>query len=131
RRPPDRHRSSASFSWSPASPHTEETGMRHRDILILWALGLALAAPPRAAGEPIDDLLDGEPDRHQVRARLIAHGDSLAAADPVKAALAFAYAGQGFARDGEPDSAVVCYERALALEPVPPRRIDLASALLA
>jgi dienelactone hydrolase len=105
--------------------------MRSRDILILLASALALAAPARATGEVLDDLLDAEPDRAAVRVRLIAHGDSLAATDPVKAALAFGYAAQGFARDGQPDSAVACYERAFALEPVATRRLDLAAALLA
>lgn len=92
---------------------------------------LAVAAAARADQAALDAVLDAQRDRAASRPRVVAYAESIAARDPAMAALALDAAGTGFARDGEPDSAVACFERALALEPVPPRRITLAAALIA
>ena len=104
--------------------------MRHGPILLLLASCLVLATPTRAQPGPLDALLDGSGDGPLLRARLIAHADSVAAADALEAAQALGDAALGFARVGEPDSAVACYERALALDSREERRMDLAGALL-
>ncbi len=101
--------------------------MRHSAALVLLASCLLLAAPAHAQRGPLDPLLETADDG--LRARLIAHADSVAAADAAGAAQALAYAGLSFARGGEPDSAVACYERAFALDGGLRRRMDLADAL--
>ena len=105
--------------------------MRRRLIPILIALGLAAAGPSLAQPGPLDPLLDSAPDAATLRPRLYAFADSQATRDPAQAAAAMAIAGQSFARAGEADSAIACYERALALDPREERRLALADALLA
>jgi len=104
--------------------------MRLRATLVLFASCLIVAAPSRAAREPLDVLLEASASGAELRPRLLAFADSVAAADAVRASQAIAWAGLSYARDGVPDSAISCYERAVALDPGEPRRVELASALL-
>src|SRR5262245_56929737 len=97
--------------------------MRLPLALVLLALTAALAVPARAQRGVLDPLLDAHGERASVLPRLLAFADSAAATDPPTAALALGYAGQGYAEDGEADSAVICYERALTLEPRLGRRM--------
>jgi hypothetical protein len=107
--------------------------MRLRLVLFLIAIALLSQARVNAAFaqagplDPVLDACDGDP---ALRARLFSLADSVAAADPVLASEALSITGQSFARRGELDSAVVCYQRAMALDPREPRRMDLAGALL-
>jgi hypothetical protein len=97
---------------------------------ILVASCLIAAAPSHAARRPLDVLADRSVDGAELRPRLLAFADSVASSDSVLASRAMAWAGSSFARDGEPDSAVACYERAAAIDPSEERRTELASALL-
>src|SRR5262245_34146703 len=107
--------------------------MRHRLVLFLIVAGLgsgirvpALLAQPG----PLDPVLDSCPSDRELRPRLFAVADSLATADPLLASEALSIAGQSFARRGEVDSAIVCFERAMGFDPREPRRVALAGALL-
>jgi dienelactone hydrolase len=107
--------------------------MRLRFVLFLIASALLSQARGSAvfaqAGplDPVLDACDGDP---VLRARLLSVADSVAAADPALASEALSIVGQSFARRGELDSAVVCYQRAMDLDPREPRRTELAGALL-
>lgn len=105
--------------------------MRLRVPLLAVLPCLILAAPAAAERGPLDAVVEAAPDGQALRPRLAAFADSAAATDPALAAQALAWAGLSFARQGEPDSAVACHERALALDPREPRRSELATALLA
>jgi dienelactone hydrolase len=105
--------------------------MRLCTLLVLIASGLTIAAPSRAARGPLDRVAETSPDGVSLRARLSAFADSVAAADPALAAQALAWAGESFAREARPDSAVTCHERAMALDSSEARRVELASALIA
>jgi len=108
--------------------------MRHRPTLTLIAAGLFLLAPASrsfAQPSPLDAVLDGSAGDAVLRSRLHAFADSVAASDPALASEAQSIAGQSLARRGEVDSAVACYERAMGLDPREPRRVELATALLA
>jgi pimeloyl-ACP methyl ester carboxylesterase len=104
--------------------------MRLRLTLVLFASCLIVATPSRAAKEPLDAVLEISATGIELRSRLLAFADSVAAIDTVLASQAVAWAGLSYARDAVPDSAVSCYERALVLDPRGPRRIELASVLL-
>ena len=104
--------------------------MRLRATLVLSASCLIIAAPSRAAGRPLDVVLDASVNGVELRPRLLAFADSVARSDSALASQAVAWAGQSFARDGEPDSAIACYERAIVIDPSEERRVDLASALM-
>ncbi len=104
--------------------------MRLRAILILMSSCLVVAAPSLAQRGPLDDVLEAAADGGELRPRLLAFADSVATADGALASQAMAWAGLSFAREGEADSAIACYERAVALDPSEPRRVELASALL-
>lgn len=105
--------------------------MRQRLVLILAASWLLSAAPSFAQTSPLDPVLDGAADPQALRPRLFAFADSVATIDAALAAEALAVAGQSFARRSELDSAVTCFERAIQLDPRAPRRMELATALLA
>jgi len=104
--------------------------MRLRTTLVLFASCLIVAVPSHAARRPLDVVVDTSPDGAALRPRLLAFADSVAPSDPALASEAVAWAGQSFARDGEPDSAIACYERASAIDSSEARRVDLASALM-
>lgn len=120
--------------------------MRRVATLIPLLLSLAVTAP--ALGQPSADVLPfGSPllarpsgsdallftsaTAAAIRDRLLAHADTIAARDPDEAARGFGYRALSFAREGEPDSAVASYQRAVELDPRPRRRMELAEALLA
>lgn len=105
--------------------------MRCRHALTLLIPILTAAAPALAQRTALDPVLEGANGGSELRPRLLAFADSAAAGDAILASQAIAWAGLSFAREGEADSAVACYERALALDPREPRRIELATALLA
>jgi alpha-beta hydrolase superfamily lysophospholipase len=88
------------------------------------------SAQPAVQATSLDPVLDRAADAPTLRARLFAFADSMRTIDPQIAAEALAVAGQSFARTGELDSAVACFERALPVDPREPRRLDLAGALL-
>lgn len=105
--------------------------MRCRLIPALTLAALMVAMPSSAQRSPLDPVLDGANGGGELRPRLMAFADSVAARDPELAGQAAAWAGLSFAREGEPDSAVACYERAVAFDPREPRRVELATALIA
>jgi dienelactone hydrolase len=100
-----------------------------RTLVGLLASGLLLSVPAHAQRGPLDPVLEVSDDAAGLRARLIVHADSVAAADSASAAQAMAYVGLSFAREGRADNAVSCYERALVLHGVSRHRMDLAGAL--
>jgi hypothetical protein len=104
--------------------------MRHVAVLLPLMLRLAVAAPALAQPSASDALLFAAPSGAELRTRLLAHADTVAATDASEAARALAYRGLSFAREGEPDSAVAQYELAFGLDPRPDRRVELAAALL-
>lgn len=104
--------------------------MRLRAVLIVMSSCLVVAAPSFAQRGPLDDVLEAAAEGGELRPRLLAFADSVATADGALASQAMAWAGLSFAREGEADSAIACYERAVALDPREPRRVELASALL-
>lgn len=104
--------------------------MRHVAVLLPLVLSLAVTAPALAQPSTSDALLFACPTGAELRARLLAHADSVAARDAPEAARALAYRGLSFARESEPDSAVALYQRAFELDHRPERRIELAEALL-
>src|SRR5262245_15791618 len=104
--------------------------MRLRATLVLFATCLIVAAPSAAARSPLNAVIDISATGEALRPRLLAFADSVAPADPALASQAVAWAGLSFARDGQPDSAIACYERAAVIDPSEERRVDLASALL-
>lgn len=105
--------------------------MRHRLTLVLIAVSFACGGRALAQSAALDPLLDSAPSEAALRPRLYAFADSVKVADPALASEALSIAGQSFARRGEMDSAVTCYERAVALDAGEPRRIELARTLLA
>lgn len=105
--------------------------MRRRLISALTISTLVVAMPSLAQRTALDPVLEAADGPAELRPRLMAFADSVAARDAALAAQAIAWAGLSFAREGEADSAVACYERALALDPREPRRVDLATALVA
>ena len=105
--------------------------MRRCLILALTIPTLVVATPSSAQRTAVDTLLEAANGGRELRPRLMAFADSIAARDAILASQAIAWAGLSFAREGEPDSAVACYERAVALDAGEPRRIELATALVA
>src|SRR5436309_13714297 len=97
----------------------EESVMRHRLFLLALTAGLVIVSPARAQFIPplsvTGQLTYSVPAAGDLRARLLEHANAVAAADPMEAATALNCRGLSFARDGESDSAVTCYERAWAL----------------
>ncbi|MGH7645598.1 MAG: hypothetical protein ACREMR_08425 [Gemmatimonadales bacterium] len=104
--------------------------MRLSATLILLSSSLVAGTPSLAERSPLNPVLDAAAGGGELRPRLMAFADSVAAADAALASQAIAWAGLSFAREGEADSAVACYERALALDQREPRRVELATALL-
>lgn len=98
-------------------------------LIVLSALAV-VAAPSPAAQTPLNAVIDAAASGEELRPRLLALADSLAVAQPAMASQAMAWAGLSYAREGEADSSVSCYERAFSLDPSEPRRVELASALL-
>src|SRR5580765_4143185 len=101
--------------------------MRHVAVL---CFALALAFPIRAVAQPSasEDMLFSGATGPQLRARLLAHADTIAATDKPEAARALGFCGQSFARDGAQDSSVAAFQRAFGLDPY--RRYEIADALL-
>jgi len=107
--------------------------MRLRLVRILIAsafLSLTRVSAPLAQPGPLDPVLDACAGDPVLRPRLLSLADSVAAADPLLASEALTIVGQSFARRGEVDSAVVCFTRAMELDPREPRRSELAATLL-
>jgi len=104
--------------------------MRLRATLVFFASCLIVAVPSRAARRPLEVILDTSANGVALRPRLLAFADSVAPSDPALASQAVAWAGLSFARDGAPDSAIACYERASAIDSSEERRVDLAKALM-
>lgn len=102
--------------------------MRH--VAVLISLGLCLVLPSPALSQPSasEDMLFSSGTGPALRARLMAHADTIADADKAEAARAFGFCGHSFAREGAQDSSVAAFERAFELDPY--RRFELADALL-
>jgi len=85
--------------------------------------------PPAAAGASaaVEALLLQADRPTTLRARLFAHADS--APDSAARGEALLLAGVSYERDGEPDSAIACYEKAIALRGEGAERDALAEAL--
>lgn len=105
--------------------------MRCRAVLALTISTLVVATTSFAQRTALDPVVETANGIDELRPRLLAFADTVAARDPALASQAVAWAGLHFARAGEPDSAVAWYERALAIDPREPRRVDLATALIA
>jgi len=88
------------------------------------------APPLREFPSPSDAILFAVPDAGALRARLLAHADTMAVRDVFEAGRALAYRATSFARAGEPDSAIADFERAFRIDPRPERRMDLSGALM-
>jgi len=101
----------------------------HLPLLLIAAL-LVVPVPSFAIRGPLDDVLELAATGRELRPRLVAFADSVAAEDPYLASQAHAHAASSWERDGEPDSAIAERERALALDSREPRRMELANALL-
>ena len=103
-----------------------------RVALLLWAV-LAALPPAAHAGEPpsrASILMTACPSRASLRASLIAYADSILPAEPAIAGEAYFFAGQSYVRASLPDSAIACFERAVAARGEEEERFALADALL-
>ena len=97
-----------------------------RGAALLLLGGLALSAPRASASEAVDALLL-EASHADLRARLQAHASG--ARDSMERGESFFYAGMSYQRSGLPDSAIACYERAVALRGGPAELDAYADAL--
>lgn len=101
-------------------------------LLLVWA-GLAavpLAAHAGTAPSRSQVLLTLCPSRASLRVSLIGYADSIQPTRPEYAGEALAFAGQSYGRASLPDSAIACFQRAVATRGGDDERFGLADALL-
>ncbi len=99
-------------------------------IALLAAAVLACAAPAHAQRflSPTQRLLLDAPSPAALRARLVAHADSVVARAPQDAGAAWHWTGVSFYRAGRPDSATAAFRRAWALRANPDDALGMAEA---
>jgi len=101
-------------------------------LLLAWA-GLAtgpFAAHAGTAPSRSQVLLTLCPSRTSLRASLVGYADSIQSTGPEYAGEALAFAGQSYGRASLPDSAIACFQRAVATRGGDDERFGLADALL-
>jgi hypothetical protein len=96
-------------------------------LLVLLAASRAAAQPPESETQR---LLVSAGSPSGLRAMLLGKADSLASSDPLTAGEYDYYAGRSFDRGSQPDSAILCYRRALERRGGIEERIALADVLL-
>lgn len=108
---------------------------RRTRFALLSLLLLAPCAPGGArAGLPptaTQMILRQATSPRDLRARLLDYALATDKSSPLSAGEAWYWLGHSFARASRPDSAIACWERAMAVRGVPDERIALAEALLA
>jgi tetratricopeptide (TPR) repeat protein len=102
--------------------------MRHASLLLSLVLSLVAASAAFAQSSVSEDLLFAGATPEEIRARLLAHADTIARTDGPEASRALAYRAASFSRAGEADSAVASYQRAFELDH--DRRYEIADALM-
>jgi tetratricopeptide (TPR) repeat protein len=101
--------------------------------LLPLVLTLSCVASPLRAGTPptsAEVLLTECPSRASLRASLLDQARAAEAKDPLGAGEAAFYAGTSYERATLPDSAILCYQRAVASRAGTEERLALADALL-
>lgn len=96
-------------------------------LLLLLALPLPV---PAAASQAVEELLLAAPNPVALRARLLAFAANAPDSAVSGKGAALYYAGLSFAREGRSDSAMICFERAVAVRGAPAERDALVDGLL-
>jgi pimeloyl-ACP methyl ester carboxylesterase len=101
-------------------------------VLAAAALVVCTWLPARraAAASPVDSLLWAASSSSKLRAALIAFATTARETSTVNRGAAWYYAGMSYEQSGSPDSALLCYEKAVSIRGASPERDAFVDALL-